>query len=119
MNQTHSLNSSNNFKLVNFVVPNPLIQKFDDMVKVKRVSRTSMLVRLMETFLRYEFKQMENDNKNYQKMISDIQKLNEQKPKNSNSKWSVREQYEPPMIPMTYDDIDEHMSENFWKDRIG
>ena len=49
------------------------------------------------------------------KKVSDIQKLNEQKPQNSNSKWSVREQYEPPMIPMTYDDIDEHMSENFWK----
>ena len=49
MNQTHSLNSSNNFKLVNFVVPNPLIQKFDDMVKVE-VSRTSMLVRLWKLF---------------------------------------------------------------------
>ena len=115
MNQTHSLNFSNNHKLVNFCVPNHLIQKFDNLVKVKRVSRTSILIRLMETFLRYELKQMENDNQKYQKVVSDIQKLNEQK----SQKWNSREQYEPPMIPMTYDDIDETMNENFWKDRIG
>ena len=37
---TTSLNFSDDFKLVNFKVPNYLIQNFDNLVRFKRVSRT-------------------------------------------------------------------------------
>ena len=62
MNQTHSVNLSTNHKLINFNVPNYLINNFDNLVKFKRVSRTSMLVRLIETYLREELLQMKKDN---------------------------------------------------------
>ena len=115
MNQTQSVNFSTNHKLVNFNVPNHLINKFDNLVKFKRVSRTSMLVRLMETFLRYELTQMEKDNKKIEDMITQINQTNHK----SKHNWSKREQYEPPMIPLTSDDVDDFMGENFWKDRLG
>ena len=62
MNQTHSVNLSTNHKLINFNVPNYLINNFDNLVKFKRVSRTSMLIRLIETYLREELLQMKKDN---------------------------------------------------------
>ena len=63
MNQTHSVNSYNkDYTMISLNVPNYLKTNFDNMVKFKRISRTSMLVRLMETFLRYELKQLKNDN---------------------------------------------------------
>ena len=62
MNQTHSVDLSTNHKLINFNVPNYLINNFDNLVKFKRVSRTSMLVRLIETYLREELLQMKKDN---------------------------------------------------------
>ena len=62
MNQTHSVNLSTNHKLINFNVPNYLINNFDNLVKFKRVSRTSMLVRLIETYIREELLQMKKDN---------------------------------------------------------
>ena len=52
MNQTHSVNFSNNYKLINFNVPNTLITNFDNVCKFKRFSRTSVLLRLMELFKR-------------------------------------------------------------------
>ena len=62
MNQTTSVNSFNDCKLVNFNVPNYLISQFDDLVKFKRKSRTSILLTLMETYLRDERTQIQKDN---------------------------------------------------------
>ena len=58
---TPSMNISYDYKLVNFNVPNYLIKNFDNLVKFKRVSRTSMLVHLMENYLRTEQQKLKED----------------------------------------------------------
>ncbi len=108
MNQTHSVNSYNkDYTMISLNVPNYLKTNFDNMVKFKRISRTSMLVRLMETFLRYELKQLKNDNELNQ-LVTTLKDRNTKSPK---------VEKEPPMIP--YSNDDEFMNDQFWKDRIG
>ena len=118
MNQTHSVNLSNNstdHKLINFCVPNHFIQKFDNLLKVKRVSRTSVLLRLMETFYRYELKQMEDDSLKFNKVINDISNDNH---KPNEKHWRRKEEYEPPMIPLSSDFDDDVSSDDFWTNRL-
>ena len=106
MNQTHSVNLSNNYKLINFNVPNYLINNFDNLVKFKRISRTSMLIRLIETFLREELLQMKKDNE----LCESFKKI---KHKFDKPKTVVKK--EEPLIPYSNDD---EMNENFWDGRI-
>jgi hypothetical protein len=61
MTPTHSLNDD--YKLINFNIPYHLINSVDEVVKFKRVSRTSLLIGLLERWLRNEIDQMEKDNK--------------------------------------------------------
>ena len=109
MNQTHSVNSytKNDYTMISLNIPNYLKTNFDNLIKFKRVSRTSMLVRLMETFLRYELKQMKNDNELNQ-LVTTLK---------NNNKTPSKVSKEPPMIPYSSDD--EFMNDQFWKDRIG
>ena len=106
MNQTHSVNLSNNYKLINFNVPNYLINNFDNLVKFKRVSRTSMLIRLIETYLREELHQIKKDNE----LSESFKKI---KHKFDKPKTVVKK--EEPMIPYSND---EDMNEKFWDGRI-
>ena len=62
-------NISPNHKLINFNVPNYLIQNFDNLVRFKRVSRTSMLVHLIETYCRSEQKRLKEDNQLNQMVV--------------------------------------------------
>ena len=101
MNQTHSVNLSPNHKLINFNVPNYLINNFDNLVKFKRVSRTSMLIRLIETYLREELLQMKKDNE----LSESFKKI---KDKFDKPKTIIKK--EEPMIPYSTD-ID-------WEDRL-
>ena len=95
-----SPNFSNNHKLINFNVPKYLIKNFDTLVKFKRVSRTSMLIQLMETFIRTEQQRLkEDDSLNH--LISDITKRNRKEMKEDMRK--MRNEWEPPMIPKTND----------------
>ena len=105
MNQIHSVNLSTNYKLINFNVPNYLITKFDNLVKFKRISRTSMLLRLMETYLRDELTQMKKDNEL------------------TNSFKSIKKKYETPKKvikeePMIPHSTDNDMDNEFWEDRL-
>ena len=100
MNQIHSVNLSNNHKLINFNVPNYLIIKFDSLLKFKKVSRTSMLLNLMETYLRDELTLMKNDNE----LSESFKKI---KDKFDKPKSVVKEK---PMIPHS-DDVE-------WEDRL-
>ena len=117
-----SMNSSNDYKLVNFNVPKYLITNFDYLVKFKRVSRTSMLIHLMESYIRREKKLMEEDN-SLNKMLVDVQQRN-RKELFKNLKKDMDEEYEPPMIPKTddrsWDDYlrDTHQRED-WTDISG
>ena len=108
MNQTTSVNSFNDYKLVNFNVPNYLISKFDDLVKFKRKSRTSILLTLMESYLREELLQMKKDNELTQSFKSIKEKYDNPKPK--------RVVKEKPMIPHSSDD--DFMNDEWWNDRI-
>ncbi len=106
MNQTHSVNFSNNYKLINFNVPNTLITNFDNVCKFKRFSRTSVLLRLMESFLRDEITKINKDNE-LTKSFKSI------KDKFDNPKKNIKEE---PMIPYS---SDEEMDEKFWRERLG
>lgn len=110
---TTSLNFSSDFKLVNFKVPNYLIQNFDNLVRFKRVSRTSMLIHLMENYIRTEKQNMETDDV-LNELIIDISKRNRTSIKNELQKMKDEiVDNEPPMIPYSSDNgID-------WEDRLG
>ena len=99
-------------KLINFNVPKYLINNFDNLVRFKSVSRTSMLVRLMEDYLRSEHTKMKDDN-TLNVMISQLGERNKEDIKKVLRKdlSELREEYEPPMIPMS-NDID--LWENRW-----
>lgn len=69
--------NSNHYKLVNFNVPNHLINSFDEMVKFKRLSRTSTLISLMEGWLRNEVRKMDEDDK-FNDLVMDLKTRNRQ-----------------------------------------
>ena len=103
-----SQNISSDHKLINFNVPNYLIKNFDNLVKFKRVSRTSMLVHLMETYCRSEQKRLKEDNILNQ-MVVDLTQRNKKELKEEVKK-EISTEYEPPMIPYSSDDE--------WEDRL-
>ena len=106
-----SQNISSDHKLINFNVPNYLIKNFDNLVKFKRVSRTSMLVHLMETYCRSEQRRLKEDNI-LNEMINDIEHRNRQSLKDQmiGIQKEISEELEPPMIPYSSDDE--------WEDRL-
>ena len=116
-----SPNFSKNHKLINFNVPKYLIKNFDTLVKFKRVSRTSMLIQLMETYIRTEQQRLKEDN-SLNHLISDITIRNRKEMKEDMRK--MRNEWEPPMIPKTndrsWDDYlkDTHQKED-WTDISG
>ena len=93
-------NISPNHKLINFNAPNYLIQNFDNLVRFKRVSRTSMLVHLIETYCRSEQKRLKEDNQLNQMVVE----LTDRNATPTKVDW------EPPMIPYSSDDD--------WEDRL-
>ena len=101
---THSVSSLFDHKLINFNVPNYLITNFDNLVRFKRVSRTSMLIHLMESYIRTEKKRMEDDD-TLNLMITDISVRNREDIKREIRKdvKEVKDEYEPPMIPISSD----------------
>ena len=102
MNQTISLHSShkNDYTMISLNIPKYLKTSIDDLIKFKRISRTTMLINLMESYLRTELLQMKKDND-----LSESFKLI--KDKFSNPKPTTKEK---PMIPHS-DDVE-------WEDRL-
>lgn len=49
-------------KLINFNAPRYLLKNFDNLARHKSISRTSMLITLMERYVREELEQMNKDN---------------------------------------------------------
>ena len=93
------------YKLINFNVPHYLIKSFDNLVRFKRVSRTSMLLSLMETYIREENQRLKDD-RSLNSLINDIEEKNHQSLSNQLKKSinTVKEESEPPMIPHSSDD---------------
>lgn len=110
MNTTTNTNHSS----ITFYCPNHLKTSFDELVKFKRISRTSIINHLMENYVRTEYKMMEEDNK----IVSFINDLKLRNHKNKPPKINTIKEndYEPPMIP-TLDDND--LSKDDWSDISG
>lgn len=92
-------------KLINFWVPKYLITNFDNYVKYKRMSRTSVLIHLMENYMRTEKQQMEKDGE-LNEMIQSISENNRMDLRGLLKKdlhQLTEDEYEPPMIPYTSD----------------
>ena len=96
---------SSNYKLINFNVPHYMVNNFDEIVKFKRISRTSVLIGLMEKYIRAEHQNLEEDGK-LNKLISDIKNRNQQPEPLRRPK--IEERYYPPEISEIHD----------WQDRL-
>lgn len=112
--ETHSLKFSSDHKLINFNVPKYLINNFDNLVRFKRVSRTSVLIHLMENYIRMEKQRMEDDN-SLNLMIKDIEMRNKESLKHQmmDLRKEVENELEPPIVPMLSDTSwDDHFDED-------
>jgi len=117
------MNTSPNHSSITFYCPNNLKDQFDELVKFKRVSRTSIINQLMENWMRSEFRLMEEDNKislfiNDLKLRTHKNKVPKIKVNERPTQWSVQQKnddYEPPMIPTFSDDY----SKDDWSDISG
>ena len=105
-----------NSSSITFYCPNHLKNSFDDLVKFKRISRTSIINTLMENWLRSEHQQLKEDNK-LQSLLNEVKlRSHKNKPlKPTPQKQMVDEYDEPPMIPMSND---EHFKDD-WSDVSG
>ena len=65
--------------LINFNMPNHLKRSFDNLVKFKRVSRTSLMNRLIEDYVRSELSHLEQDGR-IDELMSDIETRSATKP---------------------------------------
>lgn len=110
------MNSYTDHKLINFNVPKYLIKNFDNLVRFKRVSRTSMLIHLMENYIRLEKIRMDEDN-TLNLMISEVENRSRKSIKEElvGLQKEISEELEPPMIPMMEDDY----SKDDWSDISG
>ena len=97
--------------LINFNIPNYLKHDFDELAKFKRVSRTSILNRLIELYCRNEFRELEETSRFNQLLLS-VKARNQ--PSAELIKPLQRPQHapepnnkpEPPMIPYLSDDYE-------------
>lgn len=114
---------TNHHSSITFFCPNHLKVTFDELVKFKRVSRTSIINHLMEQWMRKEYRLMNEDNEMVS-FINDLKVRNHKNPipkitKSNNdqrTKWSSqKDDYEPPMIPT----INEDYSKDNWDDVSG
>ena len=113
-----SQNISSEHKLINFNVPKYLIKNFDNLVRFKRVSRTSMLVHLMEHYIRSEKKRIEEDG-DLNSLINNIELRNRKTIKEEmvGLHREIEEEFEPP-VPPTLPDEPDH-SKDDWNDPSG
>ena len=110
---------SNEHKLINFNVPKYLIKNFDNLVRFKRVSRTSMLIHLMEHYIRTEKKSIMDDH-DLNLLINDIEERNRKSVKDEmiGLHREIEEEYEPP-LPPTPQSAEEDYSKDDWNDISG
>ena len=103
--QTLHNSSLNHHKNINFIAPKYLIDGVDHLLRLKKVSRTSILLKFLENFLRYELKQMKSDKENLQSLNIDP------KP------YIQSDSLDLPM-PQSNNFEDEIMNERFWEERL-
>ena len=76
------------YTLINFNMPDHLKRRFDNLVQFKRVSRTSLMNRLIEDYVRSEMGHIETDGR-LDELMSDIESrsLKEAKPQPEAVGW--------------------------------
>ena len=57
--QQYRTSCNENYKLINFNLPHHMLNHSDEIVKFKRISRTSVLIRLMEKYIRVDHQCLE------------------------------------------------------------
>ena len=104
--QTPSLPFSDNHTLINFNIPTYLKRNFDNLVKFKRVSRTSILNQLIDRYVRFELDQIENEDR-INLLMLDIEKRNQNSLKNQIKKTigEMNDDNGPPAVPYQTDEI--------------
>lgn len=103
-----SLSTTNtNSSSITFYCPNNLKTNFDDLVKFKRISRTSIINLLMEKWIRSEYEMMKKDDQ-IQSLIRDVKGRHHiNKPiKVKLTEQQQSDHWEPPMVPTFSDDFD-------------
>ena len=112
--ETTSLNfSKTDYQLVNFNIPKYLIKNFDRLVRFNGSNRTHMLIHFIKDYIDSEIPKL-NDNKNLNNLINDISKNNRKEIKRSLKKEFEID--EPPMIPLSNDNVNNDWSN--WEDRL-
>ena len=109
MTQAYINTTPNSYKMVTFNVPNHLVNNFDELRKFKRLSRTSTLINLMESFVREEILKLEKDN-TINKFILDMKRRNQnpsqpsfnKQKSQSYSRWE--DSYDDTPTPLIFDD---------------
>ena len=103
------MNTQSQHSSITFYSPNQLKSSLDELVKFKRISRTSIINNLIEHYVRSEFQMMKEDKK-ILSFIADLKLRSHQyKPLNHNSvkpNPNLKNDYEPPMVPTINDDYD-------------
>ncbi|MDC0162098.1 hypothetical protein OAI87_00690 [Paracoccaceae bacterium] len=116
-------------KLINFHIPIHLSNDLDSINRFKRVSRTSVINRLLEHYLRTETKKIKEDGK-LNELLQSVklknppiprQSKNKTRTKSSWSNWITRDKnepvvdnYEPPNI---YSSVDED-DDDYWRKEL-
>ena len=113
MVQPYVSSFSEDFKLINFYAPNYLIKSFDNLVKFKRVSRTSMLIHLMSKYIRDETQEMKRDN-TLDLMLTELGERNKTQntsqhpmPSQLQDTKKTESYWEPPSMLIVNDDDDD------------
>lgn len=104
------MNTISNHSSITFYSPIHLKQSFDELVKFKRSSRTSILNFLMEQYVRTETKLLSED-KEVNSFLNDLKVRHHQ---NRPPKIKVQKDDELPMIPQSSDFLDDN-----WDDVSG
>jgi len=116
-----------NSSSITFYCPNHLKTSFDDLVKFKRISRTSIINTLMEQWLRSEHQQLKEDDK-LQSLLNDV-KLRSHKNKSFRTQPSSKrptpstdgyfDDDDKPMIPLKSDYHNDDWSDVSGLGRLG
>ena len=111
--------------LINFNIPSHLKSDLDDLVKFKNCSRTSIINRLIENYIRVEFRLLDEDGR-FKNLLREVKLRNKKltkpkflkeylKPVHKSVTEELDEDYSPPNIPELTNTLTEDYN---WEERF-
>ena len=106
--------------LINFRIPKHLKYHLDRLVKFKGISRTSVLIHLIEGWIQDESKQLENDGRVHE-LMSQLENtiersvLRQVSPQSYDHDWGTSCQNEPPFPIFHSNDDDQLIGHDTWR----